>query len=55
MIRKIIAQSENAIVESNSIVELVRPDVFLMLLISRVRFQTVELAVYGPRRRIRGG
>lgn len=32
MIRKIIAQSENAIVESNSIVELVRPDVFLMLL-----------------------
>jgi len=31
-IRKILDQSENVIVESNSIVELVRPDLFLMLL-----------------------
>jgi molybdopterin-guanine dinucleotide biosynthesis protein len=31
-IRKIIERSENVIVESNSVVELVRPDVFLMLL-----------------------
>jgi len=31
-LRKILDQSENAIVESNSVVELVRPDVFLMLL-----------------------
>lgn len=31
-IHKIIAHSENVIVESNSIVELVRPDVFLMVL-----------------------
>jgi hypothetical protein len=31
-IRKILAQSANVIVESNSIVELVQPDVFLMLL-----------------------
>jgi len=32
VIRKIVDHSRNAIVESNSIVELVRPDVFLMLL-----------------------
>jgi hypothetical protein len=32
MVRKILAQGENAIVESNSILELVQPDVFLMLL-----------------------
>jgi hypothetical protein len=32
MVRKVLAQSENAIVESNSVVELVKPDVFLMLL-----------------------
>jgi hypothetical protein len=32
IIHKILAQSANVIVESNSIVELVRPDVFLMLL-----------------------
>jgi len=31
-IQKILAQSENVIVESNSVMELVRPDVFLMLL-----------------------
>ncbi len=31
-LRKILAQSENVIVESNSVVELVPPDVFLMLL-----------------------
>jgi hypothetical protein len=31
-VRKILAQGENAIVESNSVVELVQPDVFLMLL-----------------------
>jgi hypothetical protein len=31
-IEKILQQSENVIVESNSVVELVRPDVFLMLL-----------------------
>jgi hypothetical protein len=31
-VQKILAQSENVIVESNSVVELVRPDVFLMLL-----------------------
>jgi hypothetical protein len=31
-IEKILGQSENVIVESNSVVELVRPDVFLMLL-----------------------
>lgn len=32
MVKKILAQGENAIVESNSVVELVAPDVFLMLL-----------------------
>ena len=32
MVQKILAQGENAIVESNSVVELVVPDVFLMLL-----------------------
>src|SRR5205823_11952476 len=32
MVKKILAQGENVIVESNSVVELVRPDVFLMLL-----------------------
>jgi hypothetical protein len=32
MVRKILAQGENVIVESNSVVELVTPDVFLMLL-----------------------
>jgi hypothetical protein len=32
MVKKILAQSENVIVESNSVVELVAPDVFLMLL-----------------------
>ena len=32
MVRKVLAQGENAIVESNSVVELVTPDVFLMLL-----------------------
>jgi hypothetical protein len=31
-IRKIVAQNENVIIESNSVVELVQPDVFLMLL-----------------------
>ena len=31
-IRKIVAQSANVMVESNSVVELVKPDVFLMLL-----------------------
>jgi hypothetical protein len=31
-VRKILRQGENVIVESNSVVELVRPDVFLMLL-----------------------
>jgi hypothetical protein len=31
-LRKMTAQSQNVIVESNSVVELVRPDVFLMLL-----------------------
>jgi hypothetical protein len=31
-VRKILAQGENAIVESNSVVELVQPDVFLMVL-----------------------
>lgn len=31
-LRKILKQSENVIVESNSVVELVEPDVFLMLL-----------------------
>jgi len=31
-LRKILDQSENTIVESNSVVELVQPDVFLMLL-----------------------
>ena len=31
MVRKVLAQGENAIVESNSVVELVVPDVFLML------------------------
>ena len=31
-VRKILAQGENAIIESNSVVELVQPDVFLMLL-----------------------
>jgi hypothetical protein len=31
-LRKILDQSENVIVESNSVVELVQPDVFLMLL-----------------------
>ncbi|MCU1235511.1 MAG: hypothetical protein JWP63_3478 [Candidatus Solibacter sp.] len=32
MVNKILAQGENVIVESNSVVELVKPDVFLMLL-----------------------
>jgi hypothetical protein len=32
MVKKILAQGENVIVESNSVVELVQPDVFLMLL-----------------------
>jgi hypothetical protein len=32
MVRKILQQGENVIVESNSVVELVQPDVFLMLL-----------------------
>jgi hypothetical protein len=32
MVRKILAQGENVIVESNSVVELVRPDLFLMVL-----------------------
>src|SRR5215469_15276307 len=32
MVRKILRQGENVIVESNSVVELVQPDVFLMLL-----------------------
>ena len=32
MVKKILAQGENVIVESNSVVELVAPDVFLMLL-----------------------
>ena len=32
MVRKILAQGENVIVESNSVVELVQPDVFLMIL-----------------------
>ena len=32
MVKKILAQGENVIVESNSVVELVTPDVFLMLL-----------------------
>ena len=32
MVRKILAQGENVIVESNSVLELVVPDVFLMLL-----------------------
>src|ERR1039457_1197846 len=32
MVPKIVAQGENVIVESNSVVELVAPDVFLMLL-----------------------
>jgi hypothetical protein len=32
MVRKILAQGENTIVESNSILELVQPDLFLMLL-----------------------
>jgi len=32
MVSKILQQGENAIVESNSVVELVQPDVFLMLL-----------------------
>ena len=31
-VRKILKQGENVIVESNSVVELVKPDVFLMLL-----------------------
>ncbi len=31
MVKKILAQGENVIVESNSVVELVKPDVFLML------------------------
>lgn len=31
-VKKLLRQSENVIVESNSVVELVRPDVFLMLL-----------------------
>ena len=31
MVQKILAQGENVIVESNSVVELVKPDVFLML------------------------
>jgi hypothetical protein len=32
MVQKVIAQGENTIIESNSVLELVRPDVFLMLL-----------------------
>jgi hypothetical protein len=32
MVKKILAQGENAIVESNSVLELVAPDVFLMVL-----------------------
>ena len=32
IVRKALAQSENAIVESNSVMEFVNPDVFLMLL-----------------------
>src|ERR1035437_1296181 len=32
MVKKILAQGENLIVESNSVVDLVAPDVFLMLL-----------------------
>ena len=32
MVHKILAQGENVIVESNSVVELATPDVFLMLL-----------------------
>jgi len=32
MVNKILAQGEHVIVESNSVVELVTPDVFLMLL-----------------------
>ena len=32
VIRKILAQSENVIIESNSVVELIQPDLFLMLL-----------------------
>ena len=32
MVKKILAQGENAIVESNSVLDLVAPDVFLMLL-----------------------
>jgi hypothetical protein len=32
MVQKILRQGENVIVESNSVVELVKPDVFLMLL-----------------------
>ncbi len=32
MVKKILAQGDNVIVESNSVVELVQPDVFLMLL-----------------------
>jgi hypothetical protein len=32
LVNKILAQGENVIVESNSVVELVQPDVFLMLL-----------------------
>ncbi|HEY1337608.1 MAG TPA: hypothetical protein VGF59_08865 [Bryobacteraceae bacterium] len=32
MLKKLLAQSENVIVESNSILELVQPEVFLMLL-----------------------
>jgi hypothetical protein len=31
-VRKILAQGQNAIVESNSVLELVQPDIFLMLL-----------------------
>jgi molybdopterin-guanine dinucleotide biosynthesis protein len=31
-IQKLLAQSENVIVESNSVIELVRPDLFLMLM-----------------------
>jgi hypothetical protein len=32
LVRKIVAQNENVIVESNSIMELVQPDLFLMIL-----------------------
>ncbi len=32
MVHKILAQGENTIVESNSILEVVKPDLFLMLL-----------------------